>query len=267
MSLNHITSDSPIKDWLNIGANSIRCNSINIVNGFAGDFIPSENLTWDLGSHAKNWRAVYTGVVKDLIAPVEANDAINYVSAQIMTTENSGVQCQNLNVVFPILTIGSNFQIDTIGGYGTSGLLGLGSLPAINGSVYSYKYAGNWSGISGVNSVLGQVLVLIGNITVGTSETFYETLTAPTGPFNIDGTIQFLSGVGSNATVVNTTLTVTYVTVGSLISTTVNSTATCDTTNNINFRCNLRSSNNGGAAVFTRTIGYVTNVYHPSAFP
>ena len=113
MSLNHLTDDTPINQWLNIGANSIRCNTFEC-DEWAGDLIPSDNLTWDLGSHAKNWRLLYAGRVKDLSAPVEAQDAINYVSAQILTTENSGLLTETVTGLFKNVFISCSTSLDIV---------------------------------------------------------------------------------------------------------------------------------------------------------
>ena len=265
MSLNKITSDTPIKNWLNIGANSIRCNSINIVNGLSGDLLPSTNLTWDVGSHALNWRAVYTGVVKDLIAPVEAQDAINYVSAQILTTENSGLLTETVTGNTFTYTGINPAQTEYIfGGIGSAGLYGLGNLPAQNLSCYEFQYNFNTSGMS--STFIGYPKIFIGSGAVPVAQS--TLVTNNNSVININGVFQIMSGFGTNQTIVNTTINI-YCVVGGTpqIQTNNYQYLTADTSSNCNFVFKMAGTNAVGQATLVRMVGYVRNIYQPSAFP
>lgn len=281
MSLNKITSKEPIKQWMNIGANSIKCNSIDapIIESDVrvdGNIEPFITDSFDIGGTPnKNWRAIYSRAVKNLAAPIDPNDAVNLATAQSLIAANlvnvtnlikkvSGVFSQDYEDFWSFNVQAPTILTTTIGGQGTV-LRGVPQIPGANGAVYNFKYDCYYENVFGSQSIAGGCEILLDDQRIDFVEGMIWNASGINLPFTISGTINFISGWGFPNTLVYSNLVITYYSGGTLVTFAANSKSIVDTSGGGAFKIDMKSStiSSGTSMTFCRRTGYLTNTYYP----
>lgn len=233
------------------------------------DLVPCADLKYNLGLPATRWKSLYTGDVttervKGLLSPTDSQDAVNLLYLRQYIEARYGFsQSQTDDYVFDYLNPAIKTHI--IGGMNTL-TTGSPDLLARNQAVYNFKYDCTNAGLGAGKQMVCGVYAYIGIIKVAIIEGLLFDSSSMNRPFTITGTIQFVEGHGSNNTIVNTNISVTYYISNVLYTFVSNGTYTCDTAYQNGFSLQMAGSGlqTGASMTVTRRTGVVNCPYYPN---